>query len=159
MAMKRGHTAWIQIKDSPIACYRTGISVSTRLYCGFPGETDEDFAATIKLIEDIGFDTSFQLYTVLDQALTAEIPDNVDANTKKNRLQILRQRIHSRPAKLAEKWSAELSDYWWLGLQRTLVNFRDVQRITAWWFCASDDTALIGQFVLVNSRHYLNSSR
>ena len=110
----RSYCYWIQIKDSPIACYRPDISISSDFIVGFPGETDEDFAATIKLIEDIGFDTSFSfIYSARPGTPAAEIPDNVDANTKKNRLQILQQRIQQQASEISRKMVG--------GTQRLLV--------------------------------------
>jgi tRNA-2-methylthio-N6-dimethylallyladenosine synthase len=47
-------------KDPCAACeVRPDISISTDLIVGFPGETEADFAATMQLIEAIGFDQSF----------------------------------------------------------------------------------------------------
>ena len=60
MAMKRGHTA-LEYKATIRALrkIRPNISLSSDFIIGFPGETEADFAATMKLIEEIGFDTSF----------------------------------------------------------------------------------------------------
>jgi len=57
MAMKRGHTALeYKSKVRRLRRIRPNISISSDFIIGFPGETETDFAATMKLIEDIGFD-------------------------------------------------------------------------------------------------------
>ncbi|RLA45241.1 MAG: tRNA (N6-isopentenyl adenosine(37)-C2)-methylthiotransferase MiaB, partial [Gammaproteobacteria bacterium] len=59
-AMKRGHTVLeYKSKIRRLRKTRPNISISSDFIIGFPGETEADFAATMKLIEDIGFDTSF----------------------------------------------------------------------------------------------------
>jgi tRNA-2-methylthio-N6-dimethylallyladenosine synthase len=58
--MKRGHTvAEYREKIRALRAVRPDISISTDLIVGFPGETEADFAATMQLIEAIGFDQSF----------------------------------------------------------------------------------------------------
>ena len=58
--MKRGHTALeYKQKIRKLREARPGISISSDFIVGFPGESDEDFAATMDLIADLGFDQSF----------------------------------------------------------------------------------------------------
>src|SRR5205085_3699380 len=60
MAMKRGYTA-MEYKSivRKLRAVRPDIRLSTDFIVGFPGETDGDFARTMKLIDDVGFDASF----------------------------------------------------------------------------------------------------
>ena len=59
-AMKRGYTVLeFKARIRKLRAVRPDISISTDIIVGFPGETDKDFAATMKLAEDIGFDQSF----------------------------------------------------------------------------------------------------
>ena len=59
-AMKRNHTALeYKAKIRKLKAAKPGICISTDMIVGFPGETDRDFEATMKLIEDVGFDQSF----------------------------------------------------------------------------------------------------
>src|SRR5205085_4881043 len=60
MAMKRGYTA-MEYKSTvrKLRAVRPDIRLSTDFIVGFPGETDGDFARTMKLIDDVGFDASF----------------------------------------------------------------------------------------------------
>jgi tRNA-2-methylthio-N6-dimethylallyladenosine synthase len=95
MAMKRGHTALeYKSKIRRLRRIRPDISISSDFIIGFPGETETDFAATMKLVEDIGFDTSFSfVYSARPGTPAAELPDSTDEETKKKRLQILQARI------------------------------------------------------------------
>ena len=58
--MKRNHTA-LEYKSRirRLRELRPDISMSSDFIVGFPGETDEDFEATMRLIEDVGYDQSF----------------------------------------------------------------------------------------------------
>jgi tRNA-2-methylthio-N6-dimethylallyladenosine synthase len=60
MAMKRGYTA-MEYKSTirKLRAARPGLSLSSDFIVGFPGETEEDFARMMKLIDDVGYDTSF----------------------------------------------------------------------------------------------------
>ena len=95
MAMKRGHTA-IEYKSKirRLRGIRPDISISSDFIVGFPGETETDFAATMKLIQEIGFDTSFSfVYSARPGTPAADLPDNEDESLKKKRLKILQDRI------------------------------------------------------------------
>ena len=95
MQMKRGHTVLeYKHKIRQLQQLRPGISISSDFIIGFPGETEEDFKATMKLIEDIGFDTSFSfIYSQRPGTPAAFMPDDVPESVKKERLAILQARI------------------------------------------------------------------
>ena len=95
MAMKRGHTALeYKSKLRRLKKIRPDISFSSDFIVGFPGETDADFEATMKLIHDIGFDTSFSfIYSPRPGTPAAELPDETPMAVKKERLKILQTRI------------------------------------------------------------------
>ncbi len=94
-AMKRGHTALeYKSKIRRLRQLRPNISISSDFIVGFPGETDADFAATMKLIEDIGFDHSFSfIYSARPGTPAADLPDTLPMDVKKQRLGILQRRI------------------------------------------------------------------
>jgi tRNA-2-methylthio-N6-dimethylallyladenosine synthase len=95
MAMKRGHTA-IEYKSKirRLRKIRPDISISSDFIIGFPGETETDFAATMRLIEEIGFDTSFSfVYSARPGTPAADLADTEDESVKKQRLKILQDRI------------------------------------------------------------------
>jgi len=95
--MKRGHTA-IEYKSKirKLKQVRPGISISSDFIIGFPGETENDFNDTIKLIDEIGFDKSFSfIYSKRPGTIASSFPDDVSAETKKKRLAIVQQRLNS----------------------------------------------------------------
>lgn len=94
-AMKRGHTALeYKSKLRRLKALRPDISFSSDFIIGFPGETEADFAATMKLIEDIGFDTSFSfIYSARPGTPASDLPDDTPEEIKKQRLSILQGRI------------------------------------------------------------------
>jgi len=105
MAMKRGHTA-IEYKSKirRLRKIRPGMSISSDFIIGFPNETDDDFAATMKLIDDIGFDTSFSfIYSARPGTPAADLTDNIDEQTKKKRLSILQNRILQQAAEISRR--------------------------------------------------------
>jgi tRNA-2-methylthio-N6-dimethylallyladenosine synthase len=95
MAMKRGHTALeYKSKLRKLKKIRPDISFSSDFIIGFPGETEADFEATMKLIADIGFDTSFSfIYSARPGTPAADLPDDTPMEVKKQRLKILQTRI------------------------------------------------------------------
>ena len=61
---------------------------------GFPGETDADLAATMKLIDDVGFDGSFSfLYSARPGTPAAELPDPVPRDVSQARLEALQAKL------------------------------------------------------------------
>ncbi len=88
MAMKRNHTA-LQYK-STIRKLRTAnpdITLTSDFIVGFPGETEKEFEATLKLIEEIGFDYSFSfLYSPRPGTPAAFLEDTTPETVKKARL-------------------------------------------------------------------------
>ncbi len=102
--MKRNHTA-LEYRSMirRLRTARPGISMSSDFIVGFPGETDEDFEQTMKLIEDIGFDQSFSfIYSARPGTPAAELPDDVPHAAKKARLARLQQRINEMAAAISE---------------------------------------------------------
>lgn len=72
------------------------LNISTDLIVGFPGETDADFEATMELIERIRFGTVFVAkYSPRPMTRGAELPDDVPASVKEERLErvLSRQRV------------------------------------------------------------------
>lgn len=150
MAMKRGHTA-IEYKSKirRLRAVRPDISISSDFIVGFPGETDEDFAATMKLIEEIGFDTSFSfIYSARPGTPAADIADDVDPSIKKNRLQILQQRIQQHASEISRKMVGGTQRLLVTGVSKKdpgqLQGRTENNRVVNF---TSDNTALIGQFV------------
>ncbi len=88
MAMKRGYTA-MEYKSTvrKLRAVRPHISLSSDFIVGFPGETDDDFAKLMKLIDDVGFDASFSfVYSPRPGTPAAALPDATPAQDKLKRL-------------------------------------------------------------------------
>jgi len=82
---------------------RPDISLSSDFIVGFPGETEADFEATMKLIADIGFDHSYSfIYSPRPGTPAAGLPDDVPMSVKKERLARLQQRISEQAAVISE---------------------------------------------------------
>jgi tRNA-2-methylthio-N6-dimethylallyladenosine synthase len=94
-AMKRGYTT-LEYKSivRKLRAARPDISMSTDFIVGFPGETDEDFQKTMKLIDDVEFDASFSfIYSPRPGTPALELDDNTPADVKSARLARLQKRI------------------------------------------------------------------
>jgi tRNA-2-methylthio-N6-dimethylallyladenosine synthase len=102
--MKRGHTALeYKAKIRRLREARPDITISSDFIVGFPGETDKDFEATMKLIEEVGFDHSFSfIYSPRPGTPAAELPDDVPAGVKKERLARLQARINEQARAISE---------------------------------------------------------
>src|SRR5690554_5657540 len=104
-AMKRGHTAEEYIeKMERIRALRPDISFSSDFIIGFPGESDEDFAATMELIGRIGFDHSFSfVYSARPGTPAAALEDDTPEAVKKQRLAILQERINQQAMQISRR--------------------------------------------------------
>ncbi len=94
-AMKRGYTT-LEFKSivRKLRAARPDISISSDFIVGFPGETDEDFEKTMKLIEEIGFDASFSfVYSPRPGTPALELEDSTPADIKSARLLRLQKRV------------------------------------------------------------------
>jgi tRNA-2-methylthio-N6-dimethylallyladenosine synthase len=94
-AMKRGHTV-LEYKSiiSRVRAARPDICITSDFIVGFPGETEQDFEATMKLIDEIGFDNSFSyLYSPRPGTPAAELRDDTPHEVKAARLKRLQDRI------------------------------------------------------------------
>ncbi|KTD67406.1 MULTISPECIES: tRNA (N6-isopentenyl adenosine(37)-C2)-methylthiotransferase MiaB [Legionella] len=93
--MKRGYTALeFKSKIRKLRKVRPDIRLSTDIIVGFPGETDKDFQDTMDLVHEIGFDTSFSfIYSPRPGTPAANLPDDTPLEVKKQRLQILQNRL------------------------------------------------------------------
>jgi len=103
--MKRNHTALeYQSIIRRLREARPDISISSDFIIGFPGETDDDFEATMNLIEQIRFDQSFSfIYSARPGTPASALPDDVSMDTKKARLQRLQGRIAGFAAEYAQR--------------------------------------------------------
>jgi tRNA-2-methylthio-N6-dimethylallyladenosine synthase len=160
-AMKRGHTA-LEYKSRirRLRRIRPEISLSSDFIIGFPGETEADFAATMKLIEEIGFDTSFSfVYSARPGTPAADLPDTTDAATKKARLQILQGRINQQAQAISRRMVGSVQRILVTGVSKKdpgqLQGRTENNRVVNF---ASRDPGLVGQFVDVRVGEALPNS-
>ncbi len=101
--MKRGYTV-LEYKSTirKIRAVRPDISLSTDFIVGFPGETDDDHARTMKLIEDIGFDASFSfIFSPRPGTPAAALHDDTPDDVKLKRLQHLQATIEENVRRIS----------------------------------------------------------
>ncbi len=159
--MKRGHTALeYKSKLRRLRKIRPDISFSSDFIIGFPGETEKDFEDTMKLIADIGFDTSFSfVYSARPGTPAADLVDDTPEDVKKQRLSLLQHRILQQAAEISRRMvgteqvilvsgesKKQLSQLQGRTENNRVVNF------------ACDDTTLIGKFVKVRINEALPNS-
>lgn len=105
MAMKRGHTVLeYKSKLRRLKKIRPDISFSSDFIVGFPGETERDFQATMSLIQEMHFDTSFSfIYSPRPGTPAADLVDETPAELKKQRLNLLQHRITQQAQEISRK--------------------------------------------------------
>jgi tRNA-2-methylthio-N6-dimethylallyladenosine synthase len=99
-AMKRGYTT-LEYKSivRRLRARRPDLSLSSDFIVGFPGETADDFAQTMRLVEDVGFDGAFSfLYSPRPGTPAADLADGVPHAEKQARLETLQARIDAQYA-------------------------------------------------------------
>ena len=102
-AMKRGYTG-IEFKSivRRLRAARPGMTLSSDFIVGFPGETEEDFEQTLKLIRDVGFDQSFSfIYSRRPGTPAADLEDNTTKEQKLERLYRLQALINEHAAAIS----------------------------------------------------------
>jgi tRNA-2-methylthio-N6-dimethylallyladenosine synthase len=114
-AMKRGYTV-LEYRSIArrLKQARADLSLTSDFIVGFPGETEADFAATLRLAADAGFDSSFSfVYSPRPGTPASEIQDSVSYPEKLARLQRLQAQIDSQARRISERMVG--------GVERVLV--------------------------------------
>jgi tRNA-2-methylthio-N6-dimethylallyladenosine synthase len=148
-AMKRGYTA-LEFKEKlrKLRAVRPSISVSTDIIVGFPGETERDFEATLKLVRDANFDQSFSfIYSQRPGTPASSLPDDVAHEVKQARLMRLQAQLNEQARAISEGMVGSM--------QRVLVerpSKKDVNELAGKtennrWVNFPGPKSLIGQFV------------
>ncbi|HEY6043968.1 MAG TPA: tRNA (N6-isopentenyl adenosine(37)-C2)-methylthiotransferase MiaB [Nitrosospira sp.] len=97
-AMKRGYTS-LEYKSiiRRLRAARPGISLTSDIIIGFPGESEADFAATMRLVEEMNFDDSFSfIYSPRPGTPAADLPDDTAYEIKLGRLQCLQKTVEQQ---------------------------------------------------------------
>ena len=158
--MKRGHTVadYVQKMDR-LKQARPGISISSDFIVGFPGETDEDFEATLALIRRVGFDQSFSfIYSARPGTPAAAMPGEIPREVAQARLERLQSLVNEQAAAISRSMVGST--------QRILVEreSRKSPREIAGrtennrWVNFIGDRSLIGEFVDVRITEALRNS-
>jgi tRNA-2-methylthio-N6-dimethylallyladenosine synthase len=157
--MKRGHTALeYKAKINKLRLIRPDISISGDFIIGFPGESEEDFTATVNIIKEVYFDKSFSfIYSPRPGTPAANLADDVDLSTKKSRLQIVQDLINENTNNISKSMINTVQEVLVLGvstksgkLYGKSENMRNVH------FVGSKD--LINQMVKVKITDGFNNS-
>jgi tRNA-2-methylthio-N6-dimethylallyladenosine synthase len=104
-AMKRGYTA-LQYKERirALRAVRPDICISSDFIIGFPGETERDFEATLKLVADVGFDQSYSfVYSRRPGTPAAALPDDVTEEVKQQRLARLQAQLELQQRAISDR--------------------------------------------------------
>lgn len=110
--MKRNHTVAEYIeKIELLRNIRPDISITSDFIVGYPGETDEDFTATMNLVDKIQFDQSYSfIYSKRPGTPAAQFEDNTPLSVKKERLSLLQEKLNQMEAKINQNMVGSLQD-------------------------------------------------
>ncbi|MDE2566947.1 MAG: radical SAM protein, partial [Burkholderiales bacterium] len=103
MAMKRGYTA-MEYKSTVrrLRAVRPALSLSSDFIVGFPGETEDDFERTMKLIDEVGYDASFSfVFSPRPGTPAAALADDTPPLLKRQRLQRLQARLEENVRRIS----------------------------------------------------------
>jgi len=144
MAMKRGYTA-MEYKSTirKLRAVRPQLALSSDFIVGFPGETDEDFARLMKLIDDVGYDNSFSfIFSPRPGTPAANLHDDTPYEVKLRRLQQVQATIDGNMRRISERLVGTMQRILVEGPSRKdpqelagrtecnrVVNFRGAQRL------------------------------
>ena len=161
-AMKRGHMALeYKSKIRKLRKIRPDISMSSDFIVGFPGETDQDFEDTMRLIEDVGFDYSFSfIYSARPGTPASSLADEIPLELAKKRLQRLQARINKMAADISQAMVGTTQRVLVFGVSKRnseeVAGRTENNRIVNF----PGDESLIGKFVdLTITEAYSNSLR
>jgi tRNA-2-methylthio-N6-dimethylallyladenosine synthase len=104
MAMKRNYTA-MEYKSTirKLRAVRPQLSLSSDFIVGFPGETEEDFAKMMKLVDDVGYDASFSfIFSPRPGTPAANLHDDTPHAVKLKRLQHLQAVLEDNVRRISE---------------------------------------------------------
>ncbi|MDY7024773.1 MAG: tRNA (N6-isopentenyl adenosine(37)-C2)-methylthiotransferase MiaB [Pseudomonadota bacterium] len=159
--MKRNHNAdSYREQIAKLREVRPNISMSSDFIIGFPGETEEDFNETMRLIADIDFDHSFSfIYSARPGTPAADLEDHTPMEVKKRRLSLLQSRILQSAQRISENMVGNTERVLVDGISKKnpaqLCGRTENNRVVNF---DSFDYSLIGQFVDVQiTQAYTNS--
>jgi tRNA-2-methylthio-N6-dimethylallyladenosine synthase len=160
-AMKRGYTA-LEYKSiiRKMRAVRPDITLSSDFIVGFPGETDEDFAKLLKMVEELNFDNSFCfIFSARPGTPAANLSDDTPHEVKLKRLQTLLALVESQANQISKHMMGNTERVLIEGLAKDGVNLQGRaanNRVIHFTAPAEDIEALIGQMVDIRITEVLN---
>ena len=157
--MKRGYTA-LEYKSiiRRVRALRPDLTITSDFIIGFPGETDAEFEATMKLVEEIGFDNSFSfIFSPRPGTPAADLADDVPQEVKRQRLLRLQAKIEAQSQAISQAMVGSVQRILVEGVSKKdkheLAGRTDNNRVVNF----SGHPRLIGQFIevtIAGALHY-----
>ena len=160
-AMKRGYTA-LEYKSiiRKMRAVRPDLTVSSDFIVGFPGETDEDFAKLLKMVEELDFDNSFCfIFSARPGTPAANLSDDTPYEVKLKRLQALLALVESQANQISKNMLGNIERVLVEGLAKDGVNLQGRaanNRVIHFTAPNQDIESLIGQMVDIRITEVLN---
>ena len=160
-AMKRGYTA-LEYKSiiRKMRAVRPDFTLSSDFIVGFPGETDEDFAKLLKMVEELNFDNSFCfIFSARPGTPAANLSDDTPYEVKLKRLQTLLALVESQANQISKNMLGNTERVLVEGLAKDGVNLqgRAANNRVIHFTAPNDDIeSLIGQMVDIRITEVLN---
>ena len=160
--MKRGHTILeYKAKIRALRRARPDISLSSDFIVGFPGETEQDFEATLTLVEELDYDISFSfIYSPRPGTPAASLADDTPPAVKQRRLAALQAQLRRQAAAHAQAMVGTRQRVLVTGRSKRdpgqLAGRTENNRVVN--FPARDDSSLIGDFAEVEVTEALPNS-
>ena len=160
-AMKRGYTA-LEYKSiiRKMRAVRPDLTLSSDFIVGFPGETDEDFAKLLKMVEELNFDNSFCfIFSARPGTPAANLSDDTPYEIKLKRLQTLLALVESQANQISKNMLGNIERVLIEGLAKDGMNLQGRaanNRVIHFTAPAEDIETLIGQMVDIRITEVLN---
>ena len=160
-AMKRGCTA-LEYKSiiRKMRAVRPDLTLSSDFIVGFPGETDEDFAKLLKMVEELNFDNSFCfIFSARPGTPAANLSDDTPYEVKLKRLQTLLALVEAQANQISKNMLGNTERVLVEGLAKDGVNLqgRAANNRVIHFTAPSDDIeSLVGQMVDIRITEVLN---
>jgi tRNA-2-methylthio-N6-dimethylallyladenosine synthase len=160
-AMKRGYTA-LEYKSiiRKMRAVRPDLTLSSDFIVGFPGETDEDFAKLLKMVEELNFDNSFCfIFSARPGTPAANLSDDTPYDVKLKRLQTLLALVESQANQISKNMLGNTERVLVEGLAKDGVNLQGRaanNRVIHFTAPDEDIESLIGQMVDIRITEVLN---
>jgi len=160
-AMKRGYTA-LEYKSiiRKMRAVRPDLTLSSDFIVGFPGETDEDFAKLLKMVEELNFDNSFCfIFSPRPGTPAANLSDDTPYEVKLKRLQTLLALVESQANQISKNMLGNAERVLVEGMAKDGVNLQGRaanNRVIHFTAPDADIESLIGQIVDIRITEVLN---